>query len=45
LEHIPASPCKAVLSFTVSADPSAKKYKFRPEEQTEEHFVLSGNEK
>lgn len=41
LEHTHASPCKATPLLSESAEPSAKKYKFRPAEETEEHFVLS----
>lgn len=41
LEHAHASPCKATPSLSESARQRAeKKYKFRPEEQTEGHFVL-----
>ena len=35
---------KAIPSFSESAEPSTKKHKFRPAEQTEECFVLSGNQ-
>lgn len=42
LEHVHVSPCKTIPLLSESAEPSAKKkYKFRPAEQTEEHFVLS----
>lgn len=39
MEHAHASPCKAT-SLLSESQQSAKKYKFRPVEQTEEHFVL-----
>lgn len=40
MEHAHASPCKATSLLSESSQQSAKKYKFRPVEQTEEHFVL-----
>lgn len=40
MEHAHASPGKAMSLLSESAQQSAKKYKFRPVEQTEDHFVL-----